>query len=1039
LIIRKKKNAKQENRSLELAQRNDKLNANVESLTEKNKDLQKKKNTKQNIAHESSKQIESLNATVADLKEKLSSEQRAKEAAQAERNKTRTELTQSKQQSNFDRKKHEKDHKAQLDQLAEENKGLSSQVNSLSDTIESNKKAASNEKEKLHFQNVALESQLNDQKSTLLQKDALLATANEKNQKSGNQINDLNTQLEEQKSANTSQKTEFDKKLSTQKEEHNKTLEEKQQKLSAGTKKIQELQQTIDQKNKEINDAGKKNIESHVRELDALRELLNDHKKELESEKSNHEQYKKSVASQGKGFKEQLNQKDQEIQKLKDPLKGHKDRDVDAEKKLNDQQNSYNEKIRQLEGQLKSQKNEYGEKMKSLEGANNQFQENLGKQRSLIEHLAKEKEQNMQEQELLKFSLSETKKSNQLLKEDLAAQKKKPATVEQGTNTEQVKSNSAGTQANIEQPKPQMHDQNIGTDAEPNSSAIGTQSDSISQSTVSSNVSEENVTPERPKANEENISNQSRYQNDLPESQFDGSGYEADQGEYEELSEKSNETLAKDKIAFDDSEGSLARDQIAFDDVVDNVLDPITKAIREQIIKKQQSLLQKSIADNDNDEEIRNKSLEDFRRYLETNEGKIKASEIMQDPSVVREMRNIESEGYAAVHNQFSDRFQDVPWEQDRSSTIRNASGEEVCKLTETTVSAGVTLARNDGSRVHVKSYRQIDFPKELESKNGPMHVSMVLKDENGKNMPEKWALYFSGHYDDNGKLTEVSSPAPVKFMGEGKDAIGYIEKEGKIYTLPVTQEKYHEMMQEVAKNKGINVDLSQSAPELSSLAKKKESSLSESDFKGSVNNSKEEYQGQDNISEPDKALDPLEMTEQKRFSKSDMDEPNYSSELESDLPFNQEISDDENMSKSGNSNQGLIDGSKQKSYSEGKQKSSEVKSQKPANYKYESLNQLSEYSENDQESLKSNANKKQSKSGYQPLDTSSSSSSGYGKPTHHSKPPKKISPSLISKMKEKLTSGKSGKSYKEDAKYQLLPSNAKNVGKNNSKDKNVR
>ena len=84
----------------------------------------------------------------------------------------------------------------------------------------------------------------------------------------------------------------------------------------------------------------------------------------------------------------------------------------------------------------------------------------------------------------------------------------------------------------------------------------------------------------------------------------------------------------------------------------------------------------------------------------------------------------------------------------------------------------------------------------------------MALKDENGHNMPEKDAVYFTAHYNDSGKLTEVSSPIPVKFMGEGNDAIGYIEREGKIYTLPVTQGKYHEMMQEVAVNNGMNIDL---------------------------------------------------------------------------------------------------------------------------------------------------------------------------------------------------------------------------------------
>lgn len=34
-----------------------------------------------------------------------------------------------------------------------------------------------------------------------------------------------------------------------------------------------------------------------------------------------------------------------------------------------------------------------------------------------------------------------------------------------------------------------------------------------------------------------------------------------------------------------------------------------------------------------------------------------------------------------------------------------------------------------------------------------------------------------------------------MKFNGEGNNAIGYIEHQGHIYTLPVTQSKYKEML----------------------------------------------------------------------------------------------------------------------------------------------------------------------------------------------------------------------------------------------------
>jgi hypothetical protein len=100
----------------------------------------------------------------------------------------------------------------------------------------------------------------------------------------------------------------------------------------------------------------------------------------------------------------------------------------------------------------------------------------------------------------------------------------------------------------------------------------------------------------------------------------------------------------------------------------------------------------------------------------------------------------------------------------------------------------------------------------------------MAVKDQNGRNISEKDAVYFTAHYDEQGKLTEISSPIPVKFMGNDDNAVGYIERNGKVYTLPVTQGKYKEMMREVAKNKGMAVDLSQEvAQEAQDLALTKE------------------------------------------------------------------------------------------------------------------------------------------------------------------------------------------------------------------------
>ncbi len=49
-----------------------------------------------------------------------------------------------------------------------------------------------------------------------------------------------------------------------------------------------------------------------------------------------------------------------------------------------------------------------------------------------------------------------------------------------------------------------------------------------------------------------------------------------------------------------------------------------------------------------------------------------------------------------------------------------------------------------------------------------------------------------------------------MRFNGKGDEAIGYIEHLGQVYSLPVTQGKYREMMLALEKNKGQEIALSQ-------------------------------------------------------------------------------------------------------------------------------------------------------------------------------------------------------------------------------------
>jgi hypothetical protein len=251
--------------------------------------------------------------------------------------------------------------------------------------------------------------------------------------------------------------------------------------------------------------------------------------------------------------------------------------------------------------------------------------------------------------------------------------------------------------------------------------------------------------------------------------------------------------------------------------------DEITQSIRDNIIIKQQAYLQGEIAKTMSVEDgvdFNKKTPEEIRAYLGTEEGRAATKEVMKTKEAQSAMNKIEVEGYREVHKIES--FRNVEWAQEtgtkvRIAEIKNDVGDIVASLKETTVNAAPTqVTLEDGTTRTVKSYRQIDFPTNPKDIKGPAHFSMAVKDENGNNISAKDAVYFTAHYDDDGKLTEVSSPVPVKFMGDGDDAIGYIERNGKVYTLPVTQGKYKEMMQQVAINNGLSVDLGQAVDSVS-------------------------------------------------------------------------------------------------------------------------------------------------------------------------------------------------------------------------------
>ena len=101
--------------------------------------------------------------------------------------------------------------------------------------------------------------------------------------------------------------------------------------------------------------------------------------------------------------------------------------------------------------------------------------------------------------------------------------------------------------------------------------------------------------------------------------------------------------------------------------------------------------------------------------------------------------------------------------------------------------------------------------------------------------------------------------------MGNDDNAVGYIARNGKVYTLPVTQGKYKEMMKEVAKNQGMSLDLSQEvAKETQDLALTKEkakvSPALEKDEEVQPKQKTEKSQSEDSLALPKPEPLPLEI-----------------------------------------------------------------------------------------------------------------------------------------------------------------------------------
>jgi len=193
---------------------------------------------------------------------------------------------------------------------------------------------------------------------------------------------------------------------------------------------------------------------------------------------------------------------------------------------------------------------------------------------------------------------------------------------------------------------------------------------------------------------------------------------------------------------------------------------------------------------------------EAFHKYASQN-GAIIGDGLSQETSEL--MGAIEREKYQEIHRKYP--HSDIEWKGENQASITK-DGIEICKLSNKPVAVSNPAIYKLGGAT-IANYRNLDLP--VKAKGGPMHISLAVKDLQGKNISDKDAVYLTAHYDKEGKLVEMTAPIPVYFTGTDKDSPVCIKRKGKLYTLPVNRGKYEEMIRAVEVNKDIEIGVGKS------------------------------------------------------------------------------------------------------------------------------------------------------------------------------------------------------------------------------------
>ena len=141
--------------------------------------------------------------------------------------------------------------------------------------------------------------------------------------------------------------------------------------------------------------------------------------------------------------------------------------------------------------------------------------------------------------------------------------------------------------------------------------------------------------------------------------------------------------------------------------------------------------------------------------------------------------------------------FRPVGWDQSQAT-----ESKEVTKRKSQIFGNDDLVEKTKTTRVNGRDMkaRTCNFPYEIKAGTGPLHLSIILKDENGKNMEKSKAVYFSAHYDSQGELKEMTYPIPIQF--DQKSGQGFFIRDDKTYTLPIDKNTFERMQVQMDVNR---------------------------------------------------------------------------------------------------------------------------------------------------------------------------------------------------------------------------------------------